>query len=105
MILGISVLLALAFISKIGADMIRWPTVKRFASWLGRRPGRKISRGLQKALTAMAHKNARAFYDMLRYGVAFSFAPMEEAETRNMEKKEVRLRKRVAGMDDNWFGG
>jgi transposase len=66
---------------------------------------KKATRGLQKALTATAHKIARTVYGMLRHGVAFSFAPMEEAEKRNMAKREARLRKRVAGMDDNWFAG
>ena len=42
---GIDVTTALAVISEIGADMIRFPDVKHFASWLGLCPGTKITGG------------------------------------------------------------
>jgi hypothetical protein len=66
---------------------------------------KKATRGHQKALTATAHKIVRSVYGTLRYGAAFSFAPMGEAEKRNMENREARLRERVARIDDNWFRG
>jgi transposase len=45
MIPGISVLLALIIISEIAADMNRWGSSKRFASWLGVCPGLEVSGG------------------------------------------------------------
>ena len=42
---GIDVTTALAVASEIGADMTRFPSVKHFTSWLGLRPGTKITGG------------------------------------------------------------
>lgn len=64
---------------------------------------KKATRGLQKALTATAHKIARTVYGMLRHGAAFSLEPMKAAEKRSMERKEARLTRQVAGMGDDWF--
>lgn len=38
-------LMALKVMSALGLDMIRWPTGKHFASWLGLCPGNKLSGG------------------------------------------------------------
>ena len=42
---GIGVTTALAVVSEIVVDMTRFPTVKRFTSWLGLCPGTKITGG------------------------------------------------------------
>jgi transposase len=60
---GIGPGLALTIISEIGADMGRWPTVKRFTSWLGLCPGRDISgdKVLSAATRKVASRAAWAF--------------------------------------------
>lgn len=44
-IIGLNVLGVLIVISEIGLDMSRWRSAKAFCSWLGLRPGNKISGG------------------------------------------------------------
>jgi transposase len=42
---GVDVTTALAVVSEVGADMVKFPTVKHFTSWLGLCPGTKITGG------------------------------------------------------------
>ncbi len=36
---GVDEIIALTLVSELGCDFTKWPTVKHFASWLGRRRG------------------------------------------------------------------
>jgi transposase len=42
---GVDVTTALAVVSEVGADMVKFPTVEHFTSWLGLCPGTKITGG------------------------------------------------------------
>jgi len=57
---GIDSLTALKVISEIGLDMIRWPTSKHFASWLGLCPGNKLSGGKRYRMRSKPSANRAA---------------------------------------------
>jgi transposase len=52
--------------------------------------------GPEKAMTALAHKIARAYYHMLKYRVPFREMSMEEYEQKARERELTNLRKKAA---------
>lgn len=61
---AISVITVQAFLTEIGPDLSRFPSVKHFISWLGLCPGTKISGG--KVLDARSRKGKPRFALLLR---------------------------------------
>lgn len=54
--------------------------------------------GAPKALTALAHKLARLYYRLVRYGVAYTDAGMATYEARYQERRLTALRKRAEAL-------
>lgn len=136
---GIAAPTALTIIGEIGIDMVPWPTVKHFTSWLGLCPGSKISGGKRlssktkpsanraahafrlaayslqrsnsaigaflrrkksqlgapKAITATAHKIARIFYTMLKYGTEYVDRGQDYYEQRYQDRVIANLKRKA----------
>ena len=65
---GVDVTTALAVVSEVGADMVKFPTVKHFTSWLGLCPGTKISGG--RVLSAKTKRVVNRAAQALRLAAA-----------------------------------
>ena len=75
---GIDSLTALKVISEIGLDMIRWPTSKHFASWLGLCPGNKLSGGKRYRMRSKPSANrAATALRLAAQGLANSHSTLE----------------------------
>jgi len=72
------------------------PTLVRSKSYLGAYLRRQRSRlGAPKAITATAHKLARIFYTMMRYGVTYQKQSEAEFVEQNRQRLEKSLRRRA----------
>ena len=122
---GVSELTALTIISEIGPGVSKFPSVKKFCSWLGlcpnwKKTGGRVkssrtrrgvnraaqalrvaaqslhhSQGAQAALTAAAHKLARIVYLALKHGMTYVRQSQEEYEAQ-MKVKQINALKRKA---------
>jgi transposase len=61
---GLGPALVLKLVGECGTDMLRWPTVKHFTSWLGLAPGNKISGG--KVLSSRTRRSSNRAAALLR---------------------------------------
>ena len=61
---GVDAYTALKVVSEVGVDMGRWPTVKRFASWLGLSPNNRASGG--RVMSSRTTRNANRAATALR---------------------------------------
>jgi hypothetical protein len=72
-------------------------SLMRSTSGLGAYVRRQRSRlGAPKAITAAAHKLARIFYTVMRYGVAYQKRSEEEFATEHRQRLEKQLHRRAA---------
>lgn len=58
---GVDTVSALGIIGEIGVDMSRWPSEKKFGSWLGLSPGSKVSGGKQLNSRSKPSANRAAY--------------------------------------------
>lgn len=71
-------------------------SLMRSTSYLGASLRRQRSRlGAPKAITATAHKLARIFYTVLRYGVAYQKRDEEELEREHRQRQEKQFHRRA----------
>lgn len=113
---GIGPYLALKLVAECGTDMTRWPSAKRFTSWLCLAPGNKISvgktdtalgafyrrlsarTGKAKAVTATARKIAVLFYNTLRHGMQYQDPGASCYEERYRQRVLDGLRRRASSL-------
>ena len=63
---GVEAYTSLKVVSEIGTDMSRWPTAKRFASWLGLSPNNRVSGG--RVMSSRTNPSANRAAAALRLG-------------------------------------